>query len=74
MWKIRSQFTQEDQHSRCNCFFMAIMCHGTRKGKLLDVSEREAFDIDQLIEEIAATKTLNGKPKIFVFDACRGGS
>ena len=73
MWKIRSKFTRDEEHAQSNCFLMIVMCHGTKKGKLLDVNERDAFDIDQLIEEVSATRGLNGKPKLFFFDTCRGG-
>ena len=46
MWQIRSKFTRDEEHAQSNCFLMIVMCHETKKGKLLDVNERDAFDID----------------------------
>lgn len=74
MWKIRSQFTRDEEHEECNCFLMVVMCHGSKHGGLLDQRKNKAFKMDQLVEEVSATKSLNEKPKLFVFDTCRGGT
>ena len=73
MWRIRAWITDVADHSRCNSFVMVVIAHGTESGKLLDVEQRAAFEINQLVEEVSAISSLNGKPKIFVIDACRGG-
>ena len=67
------QIYPSDEHAQSNCFLMVVMCHGTKKGKLFHVKENEAFRIDQLIEEVSATRTWNGKQKLLIFDTCRGG-
>ena len=52
---------------------MAIICHGNNRGQLKDVNKRKAWDTEELIGDLSRVEALVGKPKILIFQCCRGG-
>jgi len=62
----------EGDHSREDCFGMAILSHGGENGLIYGTDT--GINIDQLIGPLKGNrcKSLIGKPKIFFIQACRG--
>jgi len=58
-------------HTNCNSFVMALMSHGD-EGVIY--STDDCVDIKDFVDLFRGDNcpTLNGKPKIFIFQACRG--
>jgi len=56
-------------HTDCDCFGMAVLTHGDN-AVLFGVDE--LLPIDKFLAPIKACNSLAGKPKIFIFQACRG--
>ncbi|KAG8238836.1 hypothetical protein J437_LFUL018470 [Ladona fulva] len=69
--KVLSDVAKED-HSDCDCFLLVIMTHGEEDGIL------HAYDDTYKTKDIwdrftpERVPSLEGKPKIFLFQACRG--
>ena len=74
MTKLEESFLNNEIHKSANCFVMAIICHGNNKGQLKDVNKRKAWDIEELIGDLSKVEALAGKPKILIFQCCRGGN
>ena len=72
MTEIKQQMLNEETHRQCNCFCLTVMAHGDNKGFLLDVNKGGAMNIEQFTGDLANVKTLKGKPKILILQACRG--
>ena len=70
---LEDEIRSNEKHENSNCFALAIICHGNNKGRLLDVEKRYAWDTEQLIGDLSRVDTLVGKPKILIFQCCRGG-
>ena len=73
MSKLEDSFLNNDTHRGANCFVMAVICHGNNKGQLKDINKRKAWDIEELVGDLSKVETLVGKPKILIFQCCRGG-
>ena len=60
-------------HSKFNCFAVVILTHGNH-GVLYDTDNEEVSIDKQVIEPFRGEKcpTLLDKPKLFIFQACRG--
>ncbi|KAG8222199.1 hypothetical protein J437_LFUL001291 [Ladona fulva] len=71
MKKIISRVAKED-HSDHDCLLVAIMTHGKKNGILY--ARDCPYDAEEVWNSFTAEKvtTLAGKPKIFLFQACRG--
>ncbi|XP_071114684.1 caspase-8-like [Haliotis cracherodii] len=59
-------------HSRCSCFVCVVMSHGSSKS--IKASDGLDVNVDQITKQFTAEKcpSLRGKPKVFLFQACRG--
>ena len=62
----------EENHRDNNCLAFTIICHGNDKGHLLDKYKKKAWDTELFVGDLSVVKTLVGKPKIIVIQACRG--
>jgi len=62
---------RKTDHTNCNSFVMALMSHGD-DGVIY--STDDCIDIKDFVDLFRGDNcpTLNGKPKIFIFQACRG--
>lgn len=56
-------------HTDCDCFGVAVLSHG-EKDFVHGVDD--ILSIDKFVQPIKKCKSLAGKPKIFIFQACRG--
>lgn len=56
-------------HSDCDCFGVAVLSHGDQ-GILYGIDE--VITIESFMDPIKDCKSLDGKPKLFFFQACRG--
>ena len=62
----------EENHVDCNSFLLTIICHGNHRGHLFDKNRKKAWATELFLEDLCDVKTLVGKPKIIVIQACRG--
>jgi len=53
-----------------NVFFLVIISHGLQGDKIVCASG--AFDIEFFVESLSKNKSMIGRPKILLFDFCRG--
>ena len=72
MSRITKYIVEEETHRDSNCFCLTVIAHGNANAVLLDVNKKRTMDIEIFIEHLSDVKTLSGKPKILVFQACRG--
>ncbi|XP_058142563.1 caspase-14-like isoform X2 [Dasypus novemcinctus] len=55
-----------------SCALVALMAHGGRQGRLLGADGQEVRP-EALVQELSRCRTLRGRPKVFLLQACRGG-
>ncbi|XP_046326046.2 caspase-3-like [Haliotis rufescens] len=65
------QMSQFD-HANYNCFICVVMSHGSSKN--ITASDGLDVNVDQITKQFTAENcpSLRGKPKVFLFQACRG--
>lgn len=70
---IASKFARDKRHADCDSCVVVVLTHGD-DGHLIGMDE-EHVDIHDFVERFNARLApgLAGKPKIFIFQACRGG-
>ena len=63
----------DTDHSKMDCFVCCILAHGESGGRLFS-TDGTAFTLSQITSNLTANicKSLSGKPKIFIIQACRG--
>ncbi len=71
--ELKTWLLNKDTHKDSNCVLITFIAHGNDKGHLTDMDYTDAWKLDDFIEELSKVKTLLGKPKILVVQACRGG-
>jgi hypothetical protein len=59
----------EADHTNFDCFGVAVLTHGN-EGELYGVDD--VISVDLFVSPIRRCHTLAGKPKLFIFQACRG--
>ncbi len=60
-----------DDYSDADCFLCVFSSHGNEEG--FETSDEKLIDLTSIILRIfTGNKSLNGKPKLFFIDACRG--
>lgn len=59
-----------ENHTDRDCFAVAVLSHGN--DGILKGTDSKSIVIEDFIEPIKSCRTLVGKPKIFIFQACRG--
>lgn len=70
MYKLVSYFANDYDHRKCDCFVCIILSHGNEYGVYgVDGKNQNIQNLTRLFEE---TPSLQGKPKLFFFQACRG--
>lgn len=57
-------------YSNTSCLMIFVLTHGDSKGKLHAKDGR--FDVEDLYRPFLKNSSLNGKPKMFFLQACRG--
>ncbi|XP_066238861.1 putative caspase-16 isoform X3 [Saccopteryx leptura] len=55
-----------------SCALVALMAHGGPQGQLLGADGKEVQP-EALVQELSRCRALQGRPKIFLLQACRGG-
>ncbi len=73
MEKIREDFLDEDMHTDSNMFVLLVICHGEDGEYLLDKDEKPAWNTNELATDLSAVRSLKGRPKLLIIQACRGG-
>ncbi|XP_523278.4 uncharacterized protein CASP16 [Pan troglodytes] len=56
-----------------SCALVALMAHGGPRGQLLGADGQEVQP-EALMQELSRCQVLQGRPKIFLLQACRGGN
>ncbi|XP_029425349.1 caspase-14-like isoform X2 [Nannospalax galili] len=74
-WEELVQFRERlDTHpDPVSCALVALMAHGGPQGQLLGADGREV-QAEALVQELSRCQALQGRPKIFLLQACRGGN
>ena len=72
MRSLRNWIMDKDNHKHSNAFALTALCHGTRRGHLLDKYQNKAWDTELFVADLSDVETLKGKPKILVINSCRG--
>ena len=64
-----------ENHSESDALFVIVMSHGGDHDTILGVDQRN-ITVEEMMSEFKAArcKTLEGKPKVFIFEVCRGSS
>ena len=57
-------------HEKSDCFLCVVMSHGNQD-KIV-TSDNRGMSFEEIMAPIKACISLNGKPKMFLFQACRG--
>ena len=73
MLKVMSKYANED-YSDTDCFVAIFLSHGTTDNKNVEYisgSDDKLASIEDLTKPFQMNQSLNDKPKIFFFDACR---
>ncbi len=73
MRKIRKELGEESTHEGASMVVINIITHGGRGGVLCSADQGHGLHIPDLIGTLTDVEALRGKPKIFFFNACRGG-
>ena len=69
---VKRKLTEEKLHRDYNCFLLVMISHGTGDNFLLDREGNKTWNIESLVTEICDVQELEGKPKLFFIEACRG--
>jgi len=69
---LKHQFTEETRHRDANCFLILIISHGTADNFIQCTEGSKTWNIECLVTEVSDIKTLEGRPKLFFIEACRG--
>ena len=72
--EIKFRDAAKEDHSRRDMFVGVVMTHGAEKDKLQG-SDGRMTSVEQLMAEFLpnSSPTLREKPKVFIFQSCRGG-
>ena len=73
MGEVKAWVLDEENHRCSNCLVVTVISHGTEDECLMDVHKTRAWVIEDLISRLSKVDTLQGKPKVLVIQACRGG-
>ena len=75
MENVAEKYGSQTDHSTFHAFVMVVMSHGVDGDCILGVDGRET-SVKDLMVEFQETKcpSLKKKPKVFIIQACRGGS
>ena len=65
-----NELAKED-YSELECFVLIIMSHGGDGGRIQG-TDNKFVEINKIIEKFVTAKSLNGIPKLFFIQTCRG--
>jgi hypothetical protein len=70
--EIRDQIQKlaDEDHSNSDCFLCVVMSHGN-EDKIV-TSDNKLMSFEEIMAPIKSCKSLENKPKLFFFQACRG--
>lgn len=73
MLETAEEFAKKD-HSNFDAFIMIVMSHGADGDAIFGVSGKHKVTVKELMDEFSVNEcpSLADKPKIFIFQACRG--
>ena len=63
--KVINAFVSRGDQIDCNAFGVAFTSHGKRNG--LMATYQDIISVEQIVNQVKGTKTLVGKPKLFIF-------
>jgi hypothetical protein len=58
-------------HSQSDCFLCVVMSHGNDKD-MITTSDNKQISFEEIMAPIKSCESLKNKPKLFLFQACRG--
>ena len=72
MRDIKRKIMKDETHRDSNCVMITIICHGNRKGELLDKDMDGGWILEEFVADLSVGESLLNKPKIMLVQACRG--
>lgn len=66
------KYAMNEEMGKCNSFGLAFLSHGSENGDLATFDGMT--NVKKIIEKVKGSTLLAGKPKLFIFQACRGGT
>ena len=70
MKTVINKFAHSNMHKRAGSAFVVIMSHGKSNGRFLGNDSSE-ITVEWSLKTLDASKTLRGKPKFLITQACR---
>ncbi len=67
------ELRKESTYMGASMVVINVIAHGERGGHLCSTDQGIGWHIPDIIGTLTDVKSLHGKPKIFFFNACRGG-
>ncbi len=64
---------KEENHEGASMVVVNILSHGGGGGHVCATDKKHGLHVPDLVGTLTDVKALYGKPKIFFFNACRGG-
>ena len=74
MKSIKDEILKEEHHKLANCLFLILVCHHMDQGWILDKNRKRSFTFDELTSGLDGISTLQGKPKIIIFQQLANGN
>ena len=72
MANLQKEIMTDETHKESNCVMITIICHGNRKGELLNRYMKKGWILEDFVAKLSDVPSLLGKPKIMLVQACRG--
>ena len=72
MLDIKRNIMAEETHKDSNCVMITIICHGNKRGELLDKNLERAWGLEDFVSDLSAVPSLLNRPKLILVQACRG--
>ncbi len=77
MKRIICEFSLKQEHAQVDACFVIVMSHGNSEEGVdyLVTSDNRKIEITEIVSQFDGhnSKVLRGKPKVFLFQSCRGG-
>ena len=74
MREIKKEILLDETHKDSNCVMIAVICHGNKRGELMDRDLERAWITEDFVADLSLVKPLIGRPKILFVQSCRGGT
>ena len=69
---LKKKFTSETKHKDSSCFLILVISHGTADNFIQCCEGTKTWNIECLVTEVCDVRELDGRPKLFFIEACRG--